>query len=244
MNILLIEDNKSTARSIELILRGEGIACEVVENGEEGLEKVKFSKNYDLLILDLMLPDISGYEVLSRIRAAKIRIPILILSGLSGVEEKIKGLGLGADDYLTKPFDKSELIARIKSLTRRSNGKVGAVMRFGKICIDLDTRTVKVEDKMLYLTLKEYSILEILAVKKDTVVQKATILEALYDEQHKEQPDPKIVDVFVCKLREKLYKASGGKNYIVTSWGRGYMFASEPTYDNLTEKSLGVAATH
>ena len=221
MRVLLIEDDNATARSIELALASEQIVCDTAERGEEGLEISKLYSHYDLVILDLMLPDIDGYEVLLRLRSAKIKVPILILSGLSNAEQKIKGLGLGADDYLTKPFNRGELFARIQAIVRRSKGHAESVLRFDKVCINLDSRNVEVEDKILHLTSKEYAILELLAMRKGTVLTKEMFLNHLYGGM--DEPELKIIDVFVCKLRRKLYEASGGRNYIETVWGRGYM---------------------
>jgi two-component system cell cycle response regulator CtrA len=221
MRVLLIEDDSATARSIELALASEQIVCDVASRGEEGLEISKLYSHYDLVILDLVLPDIDGYEVLLRLRSAKIKVPILILSGLSTTDQKIKGLGLGADDYLTKPFNRGELIARIQAIVRRSKGHAESVLRFDKICINLDSRSVEVDNKVVHLTSKEYAILELLAMRKGAVITKEMFLNHLYGGM--DEPELKIIDVFVCKLRRKLYEASGGKNYIETVWGRGYM---------------------
>jgi len=220
MRVLLIEDDSSTARSIELALAAEGIICDTAEVGEEGVEIGRIY-DYDLILLDLMLPDIDGYEVLLRLRSAKIKTPILILSGLSSVDQKIKGLGFGADDYLTKPFNRGELVARIQAIVRRSKGHSESVVRFDKVSINLDTRTVDVDGTQVHLTNKEYAILELLAMRKGTVLTKEMFLNHLYSSM--DEPEIKIIDVFVCKLRKKLHKASGGTNYIETVWGRGYM---------------------
>jgi two-component system cell cycle response regulator CtrA len=220
MRVLLIEDDNVTARSIELALASEGIVCDTAELGQEGIEIGKLY-DYDLIILDLMLPDIDGYEVLLKLRSAKVKVPVLILSGLSGVEQKIKGLGFGADDYLTKPFNRGELIARIQAIVRRSKGHSESVIKFDKVCINLDNRTVEVDGKIVHLTSKEYAILELLSMRKGTVLTKEMFLNHLYGGI--DEPELKIIDVFVCKLRKKLFEASGGMNYIETVWGRGYM---------------------
>jgi two-component system, cell cycle response regulator CtrA len=225
MRVLLVEDDKSTARSIELALAAEGIICDTAELGEEGLEIGKLY-DYDIIILDLMLPDINGYEVLLKFRAAKVKIPILILSGLTGADQKIKGLGFGADDYLTKPFNRGELIARIQAIVRRSKGHSESAIRFDKVSINLDARTIDVDDKPLHLTSKEYAILELLAMRKGTVLTKEVFLNHLYGGI--DEPELKIIDVFICKLRKKLADASGGMNYIETVWGRGYMLRENP----------------
>lgn len=220
MRVLLIEDDDSTARSIELALAAEGIICDTAEVGSDGIEIGKIY-DYDIILLDLMLPDIDGYEVLLRLRSAKVKTPILILSGLTSVDQKIKGLGFGADDYLTKPFNRGELIARIQAIVRRSKGHSESVVRFDKVAINLDTRTVEVDSQQVHLTNKEYAILELLAMRKGAVLTKEMFLNHLYSSM--DEPEIKIIDVFVCKLRKKLAKASGGMNYIETVWGRGYM---------------------
>lgn len=220
MRVLLVEDDSSTAKAIELSLASEGIICDTTELGEEGLEIGKIY-DYDIIILDLMLPDIDGYEVLRRFRAAKITTPILILSGLSGPDQKIKGLGYGADDYLTKPFNKGELIARIQAIVRRSKGHSDSVIRTGKLSVNLDTRSVEVDSKPLHLTSKEYSIIELLSLRKGSTITKEMFLNHLYGGV--DEPELKIIDVFVCKLRKKLTVAAGGENYIDTVWGRGYV---------------------
>ena len=220
MRVLLVEDDSSTARSIELALASEGIVCDTAELGEEGLEIGKIY-DYDIILLDLMLPDIDGFEVLLRLRAAKVKVPILILSGLSGSEQKIKGLGFGADDYLTKPFNRGELIARIQAIVRRSKGHSESVINIGEVALNLDSRTVEVNEQPLHLTSKEYAILELLALRKGTILTKEMFLNHLYGGI--DEPELKIIDVFVCKLRKKLANATSGKNYIETVWGRGYI---------------------
>ncbi len=220
MRVLLVEDDSSTAKAIELSLASEGIICDTTELGEEGLEIGKIY-DYDIIILDLMLPDIDGYEVLRRFRAARITTPILILSGLSGPDQKIKGLGYGADDYLTKPFNKGELIARIQAIVRRSKGHSESIIRTGKLSVNLDTRSVDVDSKALHLTSKEYGIIELLSLRKGSTLTKEMFLNHLYGGV--DEPELKIIDVFVCKLRKKLTIAAGGENYIETVWGRGYV---------------------
>ncbi|MGD9649896.1 MAG: response regulator transcription factor CtrA, partial [Dongiaceae bacterium] len=177
--------------------------------------------DYDIIILDLMLPDIDGYEVLRRLRAAKVRTPILILSGLAELDNKLKGFGFGADDYLTKPFDKRELVARVQTIVRRSKGHAESIIRTGKLVVNLDSRTVEVESKPVHLTGKEYSILELLSLRKGSTLTKEQFLNHLYGGM--DEPEQKIIDVFVCKLRKKLEVAAGGINYIETVWGRGYV---------------------
>ena len=220
MRVLLVEDDSSTAKSIELMLQSEGYIVDSTDLGEDGLEIGKLY-DYDIIILDLMLPDIDGYEVLRRLRAARVTTPILILSGLSELDHKIKGLGFGADDYLTKPFDKRELIARIQAIVRRSKGHSDSIIRTGRLTVNLDTRTVEVDSQPLHLTGKEYGILELLSLRKGTTLTKEMFLNHLYGGM--DEPELKIIDVFVCKLRKKLAAATQGDNYIETVWGRGYV---------------------
>jgi two-component system cell cycle response regulator CtrA len=188
-----------------------------------------------------MLPDIDGYEVLRRLRSAKVATPILILSGLSEPDKKVKGLGFGADDYLTKPFDKSELIARIQAIVRRSKGYSESVIRTGKLAVNLDTRTVEVESQPLHLTGKEYGILELLSLRKGTTLTKEMFLNHLYGGM--DEPELKIIDVFVCKLRKKLSAATGGENYIETVWGRGYVLRDPPGQEAASDAPAKARAT-
>lgn len=237
MRVLLVEDDPSTARSIELSLASEGIVCDTAELGEEGLELGQIY-DYDIVILDMLLPDIDGFEVLRRFRANKIKTPILILSGLTSADNKVKGLGIGADDYVTKPFNRGELIARIQAIVRRSKGHSESVIKIGKIELNLDSRSVNVNGEQVHLTSKEYSILELLALRKGTPLTKEMFLNHLYGGI--DEPELKIIDVFVCKLRKKLVEASGGDNYIETLWGRGYIMV-DPT-EGQSEETLAEAS--
>ena len=220
MRILLVEDDGATAKSIELMLKTEGFVVDTTDLGEDGLEIGKLY-DYDIILLDLMLPDIDGYEVLRRLRAARVETPILILSGLTELDAKLKGLGFGADDYVTKPFDKRELVARIHAIVRRSKGHSENIIRTGLLAVNLDTRTVEVDGQPLHLTGKEYGILELLSLRKGTTLTKEMFLNHLYGGM--DEPELKIIDVFVCKLRKKLSTVTSGENYIETVWGRGYV---------------------
>lgn len=219
MRVLLVEDDPATAQGIEMMLRSESYVCDVTDMGEDGLEIGKLY-DYDIIVLDLMLPDMDGYQVLRRLRAARVKTPVLILSGLNGLDDKIKGLGVGADDYLTKPFDKRELIARLQAVVRRSRGHSDSIIKTGKLTVNLDTRRVEVDGQPLHLTGKEYGILGLLSLRKGTTLTKEVFLNDLYGGI--DEPELKIVDVFICKLRKKLNAATGGENYIETVWGRGY----------------------
>jgi two-component system cell cycle response regulator CtrA len=220
MRVLLIEDDSAVAQSILLMLKSESFNVYVTDLGEEGVDLGKIY-DHDIILLDLNLPDMSGFDVLRKLRVSKVRTPILILSGLVAIEDKIKGLGYGADDYMTKPFHKDELIARIHALVRRSKGHAQSVIGTGDLCINLDTKMVEINGARLHLTDKEYQLLELLALRKGTTLNKEMFLSHLYGGM--DEPEMKIIDVFVCKLRKKLANASGGKNYIETIWGRGYV---------------------
>jgi len=219
MRVLLVEDDPTAAQSIEMMLRSESYICDVTDMGEDALEIGKLY-DYDIIVLDLMLPDMDGYQVLRRLRAARVKTPVLILSGLNGSDDKIKGLDVGADDYLTKPFDRRELIARIQTIVRRSRGHSESTVKTGKLTVNLDTRTVEVDGQPLHLTGKEYGILGLLSLRKGTTLTKEVFLNDLYGGM--DEPELKIIDVFICKLRKKLNAATGGEDYIKTVWGRGY----------------------
>lgn len=220
MRVLLVEDDQATARSIEMMLSAEGFNVYATDLGEEGIDLGKLY-DYDIMILDLNLPDMHGYEVLKKLRLSKVETPVLILSGMSEPDDKINGLVFGADDYLTKPFDKRELVARLHAIVRRSRGHAQSIIRTGKLEVNLDARSVQVDSQPVHLTGKEYSILELLSLRKGTTLTKEMFLNHLYGGM--DEPELKIIDVFVCKLRKKLAGATGGENYIETVWGRGYV---------------------
>ena len=228
MRVLLIEDDSAMARSIELMLRSEGLNVYTTDLGEEGIDLGKLY-DYDIIVLDLQLPDMSGFEVLKALRVAKVQTPVLILSGNAIVEAKVKALGFGADDYMTKPFHKDELVARIQAVVRRSKGHSQSVITTGKLIVNLDAKTVEVDGSRVHLTGKEYQMLELLSLRKGTTLTKEMFLNHLYGGM--DEPEIKIIDVFMCKLRKKLANASDGKDYIETVWGRGYVLR-EPSEDD------------
>jgi two-component system cell cycle response regulator CtrA len=220
MRVLLVEDDPTTSKSIEMMLTHANLNVYTTDMGEEGIDLAKLY-DYYLILLDLGLPDMNGHEVLRQLRLAKVDTPILILSGSDDTENKIKGFGFGADDYLTKPFHREELVARIHAIIRRSKGHSQSVIKTGEILVNLDAKTVEAGNKPVHLTGKEYQMLELLSLRKGTTLTKEMFLNHLYGGM--DEPELKIIDVFICKLRKKLANATDGANYIETVWGRGYV---------------------
>jgi two-component system cell cycle response regulator CtrA len=225
MRILLVEDDPTTSRSIEMMLTHANLNVYCTDLGEDGIDLAKLY-DYDLILLDLNLPDMSGHDVLRQLRLARIETPILILSGSDDTDSKLRGFGFGADDYMTKPFHREELVARIHAIIRRSKGHAQSLIRTGKITVNLDAKTVEAEGGAVHLTGKEYQMLELLSLRKGTTLTKEMFLNHLYGGM--DEPELKIIDVFICKLRKKLAEATGGQNYIETVWGRGYVLR-DPT---------------
>jgi two-component system cell cycle response regulator CtrA len=220
MRVLLIEDEPTTATAIELTLTTEGFNVYSTDLGEEGLDLGKLY-DYDIILLDLNLPDMHGYDVLKKLRTARVQTPVLIISGIGEMDSKLRSFGYGADDYVTKPFHREELSARIHAVVRRSKGHSQSVVTTGKLAVNLDAKTVDVDGARVHLTGKEYAMLELLSLRKGITITKEMFLNHLYNGV--DEPEIKIVDVFMCKLRKKLTLATGGANYIETVWGRGYM---------------------
>ena len=178
MRVLLIEDDSATSRSIELMLKSDNFHIYTTDLGEEGIDLGKLY-GYEIILLDLNLPDMSGFEVLRSLRVSKVKTPILILSGISGIEAKVKGLGFGADDYMTKPFHKDEVVARIHAIVRRSQGHAQSVIQTGDLVVNLDAKTVEINHAPVRLTVKEYELLELLILRKGTTLSKEMILNQL-----------------------------------------------------------------
>jgi two-component system cell cycle response regulator CtrA len=212
MRILLVEDDSATAQSIELMLKSESFNVYTTDLGEEGIDLGKVY-DYDIILLDLNLPDMSGFEVLRNLRVSKVTTPTLILSGLAGIEDKVKGFGCGADDYMTKPFHKEELVARIHAIVRRSKGHAQSLVQSGDLVVNLDNKMVEINGARVHLTGKEYQMLELLALRKGMTLTKEMFLNHLYGGM--DEPELKIIDVFMCKLRKR--------SYVETMWGRGYV---------------------
>jgi two-component system cell cycle response regulator CtrA len=234
MRLLLIEDDTSTAKSIESLLRKEGVAVDSTSFGQYGIEVGKVY-DYDGIILDLMLPDIDGVEVIRKLRSSSVKTPVIVLSGLSGCKDKVNCLDIGADDYITKPFEGKELVSRVQAVIRRSKGHADSVIKVGRMVVNLQNRRVEVDGKTLHLTGKEYAILELLCLRKGATLTKDMFLNHLYGGM--DEPELKIIDVFICKLRKKLMDALGREEcYIETIWGRGYAIKDNSSLSD--EKSL------
>ncbi|GBQ61421.1 two component response regulator CtrA [Ameyamaea chiangmaiensis NBRC 103196] len=223
MRILLVEDDFAAAGACTHVMRASGFTVDHVATGQEAVEMLKHY-DYDIAVLELMLPDIEGYEVVRRVRVAKIDTPIVILSGLTRPQAKVRAFSVGADDYVTKPFDSSELVARMQAILRRSKGYSESCLRVGPLELSIDSREVTIKGQPIHLTGKEYAILELLVLRKGIVLTKDAFLNHLYGGM--DEPEMKIIDVFVCKLRRKL-QAAGAKNLISTVWGRGYMLRDQ-----------------
>lgn len=238
MRVLLVEDDPTTSRSIELMLSQANLNVYATDLGEEGVDLAKLY-DYDLILLDLNLPDMDGHDVLRQLRMARVETPILILTGTDDTESKIKGFGFGADDYLTKPFHRDELVARIHAIIRRSKGHAQSLIQTGKVTVNLDAKTVEADGQAVHLTGKEYQMLELLSLRKGTTLTKEMFLNHLYGGM--DEPELKIIDVFICKLRKKLAQATDGDNYIETVWGRGYVLRDPiPVEPNMNTR---IAAT-
>ncbi|OYU37403.1 MAG: DNA-binding response regulator [Pseudorhodobacter sp. PARRP1] len=229
MRILLVEDDPRTSSSIEMMMTRASLKADCVYLGEEGIDFAKLY-NYDLIVLDLSLPDMSGHDVLRHLRQARVETPILILSGSDDIDDRIKGFGFGADDYMSKPFNREELVARIKAIIRRYKGHAQPLIRIGKILVDLEAKTVEIDGVKLRVTSKEYQILELLALRRGATLTKEAFMNHLYGGM--DEPETKIIDVFICKLRKKLSDATGGQSYIETVWGRGYAMRDPGTIEN------------
>ena len=223
MRVLLIEDEPTTAKAIDTMLTTEGFNVYTTDLGEEGLDLGKLY-DYDIILLDLNLPDMHGYDVLKKLRVAKVQTPVLILSGISEMDSKIRSFGVGADDYVTKPFHRDVLLARIHAVLRRSRSAAPQELAVGPLTIDLVAHRALVNGLPVALTGKEYACLEFLATRRGMTVTKEMFLAHLYG--GRDEPEMKIIDVFICKLRRKLADA-GARNVIETVWGRGYTIPTD-----------------
>ncbi len=220
MRVLLIEDEPTTAKAIELMLTTEGFNVYSTDLGEEGLDLGKLY-DYDIILLDLNLPDMHGYDVLKKLRVAKVQTPVLILSGIAEMDSKIRSFGFGADDYVTKPFHREELVARIHAVVRRSKGHSQSVIRTGKLAVNLERQDRRSRWRPRPPHRQGIRHAGAAFAPQGTTLTKEMFLNHLYGGM--DEPELKIIDVFICKLRKKLSHACGGENYIETVWGRGYV---------------------
>ncbi len=219
MRVLIAEDEGLANRSLVQLLRSNGVIVDQVDTGEEALDLVRHYE-YDVALIDLMLPDMDGYDVVRKMRSSRIDTPVIIQSALVQPQARVKAFSIGADDFITKPYDHAELFARMQAIMRRSKGYSQPTLRCGSVQLSLDSREVEVSGRPVHLTGKEYAILELLVLRKGMVLTKEVFLNHLYGGM--DEPEMKIIDVFICKLRKKLAEA-GAPNVIGTVWGRGYM---------------------
>ena len=220
MNILIVEDDDLIAESIAMALEDEGHFYHITSTLEEGLSAAREGQ-FDAVVLDINLPDGDGFQFAKAIRRNQIDTSVLVVSGRSSLTDKVVALHSGADGYLTKPFDRQELIANLTAIIRRANGHADNKIVTGPIVVDLSKHEVMVGESRLDLTSKEYRILELLSLRKGSILGKSHFLSHLYGGI--DEPESKIIDVFICKLRRKLIESTGGDNYIHTVWGQGYV---------------------
>jgi len=223
MRILLVEDHKPLVRILKQGLEEEGFAVDAAGDGEEADFKAR-SANYDAIILDLMLPKEDGLSLLQRWRRSGMNTHVLVLTARSSIEDKVRGLDLGADDYLTKPFELKELLARLRSLVRRGHQVKDPVLRIYDLEIDTAGHTVRRGGKPIHLTPREYALLEFLAFHRGQVVSRTMIWEHLYNEE--DENTSNVVDVYIRYLRNKIDKGFD-LQLILTRWGEGYMLRGE-----------------
>jgi two-component system cell cycle response regulator CtrA len=214
----MIEDDVLSNRALVIELRDSGAVVEQVESGEEALEMLRHY-DFDIVMLEMALTDMEGYEVVRRMRAARMETPVLMLSALVRPQARVRAFAIGADDFITKPYDVAECLARMQAVVRRTKGFSQSVLQVGPLQLSLESRSVSVAGRPVHLTGKEYAILELLVMRKGMVLTKEVFLNHLYGGM--DEPEVKIIDVFICKLRKKLAEA-GARNVIGTVWGRGY----------------------
>ncbi len=226
-HILIIEDNKDLAFGLRTMLEIEGHKVEVAGNGYDGIERIKLGRP-DLIILDLMLPELNGYDVLRLLREQGIETPVLILTARGEEADKVLGFRLGADDYVTKPFGRLELLARVQALLRRStagarsNGNANAVERFGEVEVNTAARTVTRGGETVALTPKEFDLLVALIRRRGAVATRLELLKAVWG--HRAEVMTRTVDIHIAELRRKLEDVPANPRYFVTVWKAGYRF--------------------
>jgi two-component system cell cycle response regulator CtrA len=232
MRALVVDDDVSAASLLKLAVEPENIKVDRVETGSEALDMAKHY-DFDVMILEQDLSDMAGARLVAKLRAADINLPVMMLSRIKDKQAKIDALNAGADDYMTKPFDREELVVRLRSIIRRSKGHAGSVIRVGRLAVDVSAKTVEIDGQPLKTTAKEYGILELLALRRGMTLTKENFLDHLYGGM--DEPEQKIIDVFICKLRKKIATLTGNQQAIRTIWGRGYMLDDGETVDGLAE---------
>ncbi|HEY8543369.1 MAG TPA: response regulator transcription factor [Pseudothermotoga sp.] len=223
MKILVVEDNQDLLRSVVRFLTKEGYSVDESTDGDEGLD-MAFENRYDCIVLDVMLPGVDGFEFVQALRENQIQTPVLMLTALDAVDDKVKGLSSGADDYLTKPFDFRELLARIKSLIRRSNLTKGEEVVFKDLRLNSRTRQVKIKDEIVKLSKREFDLLELFLRNPDLTFSRDELIERVWENEKEIRSN--VVDVYVLYLRNKL-KPYGYDKHIETVAGLGYRFHGE-----------------
>jgi two-component system cell cycle response regulator CtrA len=240
MRVLLIEPDEDMARAVELVLIAEGFNVFATDLGQEGVDCAKHY-DYDIILLETALLDMSGVEAIRQIRAAKVSTPILVISALDEIAERVRAFGAGADDFLGKPFHRDEMVARMHAIVRRSRGHAQSVIVTDGLSIDVLSKTVEVDGKPVHMTAKEFAILELLALRKGKTITKEMLLNHMYGGI--DEPEIKIIDVFVCKVRRKLMTAAADRrNHIETIWGRGYVLRDRAAREGVLERGPELAA--
>ncbi len=223
MKLLLIEDDESIVSQLNTVLERAGFSLDICTDGQDGLFRAR-EYNYDLLIVDIGLPLVSGTEIVQQLRAEKNQVPILILTARGSWQEKVLGLKSGADDYLVKPFQQEELVARIHALLRRASGYANSQMTFGKLMMDMDSQQVTLDGKTLNLTAFEFKLLQYFLLHPNKVASKSVLADYLYDED--QERDSNVIEVIVARLRQKIDPDNTWKP-IETLRGRGYRLAED-----------------
>lgn len=220
MRVLLVEPDKVMAQTIDIMLKSEGFNVYTTDLGDEALDLGRLY-DYDIILMELDLPDVSGFSVLSSLRRGKVHAPVMIVSSDKGADNIVRCLNAGADEYVTKPFNRDEVIARINAIIRRSKGYSNSLIETAGYCVDINRKRVTVDGVQVHLTGKEYGLIELLSLRKGAVLTKDVIMNHLYGGI--DEPDFKVIDAFVCRIRQKLGRAVGGPHGIDTVWGVGYV---------------------
>ncbi|MXV35200.1 MULTISPECIES: response regulator transcription factor [unclassified Saccharibacter] len=224
MRVLIAESDLFISSPLIRMLRNASYTVDHATSGSDTINMLKYY-DYDLLITEMSLEDMEGHDIIRQIRRAQITTPIMVISTLMQPQAKVMAFAAGADDYVIKPYDNDELLARVQALMRRAHGFAEPRIKVGPLELDLSSRMISIDGQFLHLTSKEYAIMELLIVRRGAILTKDTFLNHLYGGI--DEPEMKIIDVFICKLRRKLQRFGAG-HMITTVWGRGYILAEEP----------------